>query len=105
MRRAWIFGRCKFLLYSSCLRVTDPLGCGDKPQRERVILHYLLSEVENGKCNELKVSLLLTGLEKMMKRTKRKYPAFRDRLKEKNFTAQIKIKDNSMGRYFLLQKR
>ena len=50
--------------------------------------------------NELKVSLLLTGLEKMLKRTARKYPTFRERLKEKNFTAQIKIKDNSIGRYF-----
>jgi len=36
----------------------------------------------------------------MMKRTARKYPFFRERLKEKNFTAQIKVKDNSAGRYF-----
>ena len=35
-----------------------------------------------------------------MKFTAVRHPSFKNRLKEKNFTAQIKVKDNSQGRYF-----
>ena len=45
-------------------------------------------------------AIFLFGLEKMLNYTARKYPAFRERLKEKNLVAQIKLKDNSQGRYF-----
>jgi molybdopterin guanine dinucleotide-containing S/N-oxide reductase-like protein len=50
--------------------------------------------------DEMKFSLLLLGLEKILKWAARKYPSFQGRLKEKSFTAQVKIKDNSIGRYF-----
>ncbi|MBW1997258.1 MAG: molybdopterin-dependent oxidoreductase [Deltaproteobacteria bacterium] len=45
-------------------------------------------------------SLILYGIEKMLKRAAKKHPFFKERLKEKNFTAQIKIKDGSAGRHF-----
>ena len=45
-------------------------------------------------------SIILFGLDLMLKRAVRKYPSFKHRLKEKNFTAQIKVKDNSRGRHF-----
>jgi trimethylamine-N-oxide reductase (cytochrome c) len=45
-------------------------------------------------------SIILFGLKQMLRRAARKYPSFKNRLKEKNFTAQIKVMDNSEGRYF-----
>jgi molybdopterin guanine dinucleotide-containing S/N-oxide reductase-like protein len=48
----------------------------------------------------MKLSAILFGLFLMLKRAAKKHPSFKARLKEKNFTAQIKIKDNSEGRYF-----
>ena len=45
-------------------------------------------------------SIILFGLEKLMKFTAMRHPSFKNRLKEKNLTAQIKIKDNSQGRFF-----
>jgi trimethylamine-N-oxide reductase (cytochrome c) len=50
---------------------------------------------------QLQFSAILFGLEKMLKRTAKKYPAFAERLREKNLTAQIKIADDSAGRYFI----
>jgi len=50
--------------------------------------------------HDTKLSVLFYGLEKILKRTAKRYPSFKERLKEKNFTAQLKIKDNSVGRYF-----
>jgi len=44
--------------------------------------------------------ILLFGLSQWLKRTTRKYPAFKERLKEKNFTAQLMTRDRSVGRYF-----
>ena len=52
------------------------------------------------KISDIKFRILLFGAAFLLKRTARKYPAFRERLKEKNFTAQIKVVDNSVGRYF-----
>ncbi|MBW1801391.1 MAG: pyrogallol hydroxytransferase large subunit, partial [Deltaproteobacteria bacterium] len=48
-------------------------------------------------------SIILFGLEKIIKITALRYPAFRNRLKEKNLIAQIKVKDDSQGRYFIFQ--
>ena len=45
-------------------------------------------------------SVILFGLAFLLKRAARKYPSFKNRLNEKNFTAQIKLKDNSQGRHF-----
>jgi molybdopterin guanine dinucleotide-containing S/N-oxide reductase-like protein len=55
------------------------------------------------KFKQLQFSTLLFGLEKMIKRTARKHPVFAERLKEKNLTAQIKIVDDSAGRYFVFK--
>jgi len=41
----------------------------------------------------------------MLKRAAGKYPEFRDRLQEKNLTTQIKLKDNSIGRFYMLKDR
>lgn len=48
-------------------------------------------------------SMLLLGLKLMLGLTAARYPFFKNRLKEKNLTAQIKLKDNSRGRYFTLK--
>jgi molybdopterin guanine dinucleotide-containing S/N-oxide reductase-like protein len=52
------------------------------------------------KLKKLQFGALLLGLEKLIKHTSKKYPAYAARLKEKNFTAQVKVADNSVGRYF-----
>lgn len=49
---------------------------------------------------ELRFSLILFGLNLLFKYCAWRYPAFRERLKEKNFVAQIKTADNSMGRWY-----
>ncbi|MDP7600792.1 MAG: hypothetical protein QF605_05340, partial [Rhodospirillales bacterium] len=48
-------------------------------------------------------SLMLFGLRLLIWMQALRYQAFRDRLKEKNFTAQMKTKDNSVGRWFKFQ--
>ncbi len=48
----------------------------------------------------MKFSLVLFGLDQVLKRTARKYPAFRARLAEKDLVAQIKVMDDSQGRHF-----
>jgi len=48
-------------------------------------------------------SLFLFGLEKLMRFTAMRHAFFKDRLKEKNFTAQIKLQDNSQGRHFMFK--
>ena len=48
-------------------------------------------------------AFVLLGLKLKLERTAGKFPAFRDRLKEKDLTAQIKLKDNSRGRYYTLK--
>ena len=50
--------------------------------------------------SDLRFKIVLFAAAWWMKRTARKYPAFRDHLKAKNYTAQIKTMTNSMGRYF-----
>jgi len=46
---------------------------------------------------------LLISLASMLKHAIGKYPEFRDRLQGKNLTAQIKLKDNSVGRFYMLK--
>ncbi len=48
----------------------------------------------------MKLSLLLFGLSWLLRLTALRHAAFRARLKEKNFTAQMKTMDGSLGRYF-----
>jgi hypothetical protein len=51
----------------------------------------------------MKFLLILFGLSWLLRYTAWRNPAFKARLKEKNFVAQIKIADDSLGRYFLFQ--
>ena len=53
---------------------------------------------------QMQFATILFGLEKVIHRTAKKYPAFKARLAEKNFTAQIKIVDDSVGRYFTFDR-
>jgi molybdopterin guanine dinucleotide-containing S/N-oxide reductase-like protein len=46
---------------------------------------------------------VLISLGSMLKRTARKHLEFRNRLREKNLTAQIKLKDDSVGRSYTLE--
>jgi len=50
-----------------------------------------------------KLSALLFGLEKVIKLTANRYPAYRERLKEKNLTVQLRLEDKSQGRYFIFK--
>ena len=51
----------------------------------------------------MRLSLMLFGLSLGLKQRARKYPTFKERLKEKNLIAQVKVKDDSVGRYFTFQ--
>jgi hypothetical protein len=44
-------------------------------------------------------SLVLRGLKMRLDRTANKHASFKERLKEKNFVAQIKLDDNYYGRH------
>ncbi len=48
----------------------------------------------------MQFQIILFGLDKMLRYTASKYPAFRERLGERNFTAQIMAKDEEIGRTF-----
>ena len=52
----------------------------------------------------MKLAIILFGLYQMLKHTARKYPSYKARLKEKNFTAQIRTADNSVGRFFTFRE-
>ncbi|MFC1862853.1 molybdopterin-dependent oxidoreductase [Thermodesulfobacteriota bacterium] len=52
------------------------------------------------KFSDMKLSFILLVLYQLLKRTARKYSSFKSRLKEKDLTAQIKVTDNTVGRYF-----
>ncbi|MEW6665331.1 MAG: molybdopterin-dependent oxidoreductase [Thermodesulfobacteriota bacterium] len=47
--------------------------------------------------------VILWGLDKMMRVLALIYPAFRERLKEKNLIAQIQLRDGSQGRHYIFQ--
>ena len=51
----------------------------------------------------MKLSVLLFGLAQLLKFTAWKHPAFRRRLREKNLVAQIKLQDDSAGRYYIFK--
>jgi molybdopterin guanine dinucleotide-containing S/N-oxide reductase-like protein len=51
------------------------------------------------KLSDITFRTILFGLVQLLRHTARRHPAFKERLAEKNFTAQIKVKDNSIGRY------
>jgi hypothetical protein len=48
-------------------------------------------------------SIVLLAMKMRLGRTAITFPVFRARLKEKNLTAQLKLKDNSCGRYFTIR--
>jgi len=48
-----------------------------------------------------KLRALLFAVYQLMKRTARRSPSFKARLGEKSFVAQMKVLDNSVGRYFI----
>jgi molybdopterin guanine dinucleotide-containing S/N-oxide reductase-like protein len=47
------------------------------------------------------LSMIFLGIKLVIEWTAMTHPSFKNRLKEKNFTAQMKVKDNSVGRYFI----
>lgn len=49
----------------------------------------------------MKFSLLLNGLLWKLRKTAKKHPSFRNRLKEQDFTLLIKTKDESQARFFI----
>jgi molybdopterin guanine dinucleotide-containing S/N-oxide reductase-like protein len=55
------------------------------------------------KVSDFIFSFILFGINLVLSITKIRFPFFREHLKEKNFTAQIKLKDNSRGRYFVFK--
>ncbi|MBC8274445.1 MAG: molybdopterin-dependent oxidoreductase [Chloroflexi bacterium] len=48
-------------------------------------------------------SIVLLGVRMLFGLTAMRFPFFKSRLKEKNLTVQIKLKDNSRGRYFAIR--
>lgn len=48
-------------------------------------------------------SIVLLAMKMRLGRTAITFPVFKERLKEKNLTAQLKLKDNSCGRYFTIR--
>jgi molybdopterin guanine dinucleotide-containing S/N-oxide reductase-like protein len=53
--------------------------------------------------DRMQFSVLLLALAKLLRKTAKTHPSFARRLKEKNFVAQIKLRDNSQGRYFIFK--
>ena len=56
-----------------------------------------------GFIENFKFRALLFATAIYMGQARRMYPSFKEHLKEKNFTAQVKILNNSIGRYFIFQ--
>ncbi len=52
----------------------------------------------------LTFSIVLFAIQIKFSLTATRYPSFANRLKEKNLVVQIKLKDNSRGRYFILME-
>ena len=51
----------------------------------------------------MKFAFILYGLQWALRITALRYPMFRARLKEKDFSVQIRVADNSMGRTFIFK--
>jgi molybdopterin guanine dinucleotide-containing S/N-oxide reductase-like protein len=56
------------------------------------------------KFSNIRLRIQLFIFYQYMKQVVRVHPSFKARLKEKNFTAQIKVLDNSIGRYFIFHQ-
>lgn len=52
---------------------------------------------------QMQFAAVLYALEKLLRLTAKRHAGFAGRLKEKNMVAQIKLRDNSQGRYFVFQ--
>ena len=50
-----------------------------------------------------KVSVLLYGLEKLLRLTARRHPSFAARLKEKDLVAHVRLRDGTQGRTFTFE--
>ena len=51
----------------------------------------------------MKFSIILFGMVQALRVTAYMHPEFAERLKQKNFTAQFKLQDNSEGRWVKLE--
>ena len=51
----------------------------------------------------MKFAFILYGLQWALRITAFRYPMFRARLKEKDFSVQIRVADNNMGRTFIFK--
>ena len=51
----------------------------------------------------MKFAIILFGLLQLLRVTAWRYPEFRARLKEKNFTAQLRTRDGTVGRWFTFE--
>ena len=51
----------------------------------------------------MKFSLILWGLAQLLKYAAWRHPAFRARLKERNLVAQIKARDEEIGRWYAIR--
>ena len=49
----------------------------------------------------MRFPIILLGVSTALNVTARQYPAFRERLREKTFIAQVKAKGTSIGRHFM----
>jgi molybdopterin guanine dinucleotide-containing S/N-oxide reductase-like protein len=52
----------------------------------------------------LMFSIVLAALKLMLDRTAKRYPFFAERVKRQNLIAQIRLQDNSLGRFYTLDK-
>ncbi|MGB9858440.1 MAG: molybdopterin-dependent oxidoreductase [Moorellaceae bacterium] len=55
------------------------------------------------RIKEFQFSATLYGLEKLIRLKAKRYPSYAKHLSEKNPVVQIKLKDNSLGRYFIFE--
>ncbi|MGB9660774.1 MAG: molybdopterin-dependent oxidoreductase [Moorellaceae bacterium] len=55
------------------------------------------------RIKEFQFSATLYGLEKLIRLKAKRYPSYAKQLSEKNPVVQIKLKDNSLGRYFIFE--
>src|SRR5215213_11429668 len=53
--------------------------------------------------SSMKFSTILFGMGQMLSVTARRYPEFRERLRERNFIAQIMARDEEVGRWYTFQ--
>src|ERR1039458_1307847 len=59
----------------------------------------VLSMYDSGRREEMKLAIQLFVIAQALKLTARRHAPFRERIKQKNMVAQLKLQDNSVGRY------